>query len=277
MFSYANATIDEPLELFIDSLISHPTTCFGYGDGSIEAYASGGRPWSTGYLYSLEPDKLFSPSNIFQRPAGNYIIYAKDSMGCMAASPVLVEQPLELIVDAGEDIIIEMGDEVTLFADLNYIDYYDYLWYPHDSITGGEIACPTCRETEVLPYDHSTYFINVTNEAGCVALDSVTILLEKDRDIFIPNAFSPNGDGNNDYLQVYSEKGVRMIKDYKVFDRWGNTVFHRTNIPIHWKKSGWDGLYNGQEMMPGVYAYVIEVEFLDGYIELFYGDVTLFR
>lgn len=273
----AAATVNEPPQMFIDSVHSAPATCYGYGDGEITIFASGGRPWESGtYRYSLDPNKIFTPNNHFIRPAGTYTVYAEDSMGCRVSGDVLVQQPNEFFVDAGDDITILLGETFDAYAELSYVDFYDYQW---TSVTpdNAEIDCDSCRGTQILPYDNGCYAIQITNEAGCIAVDTLCVTLNKRRDIFIPNAFTPNGDGVNDILLVYSARGVAEVKDYMVFDRWGELVFHGKHIQPNWSSGGWNGMYQGKEMPSGVYVYVIQVQFLDGVIETYKGDLTLVR
>ncbi|MCH2043072.1 MAG: gliding motility-associated C-terminal domain-containing protein [Saprospiraceae bacterium] len=271
------ATIDEPPQMFIDSVWSRRTTCYGYSDGQLIIFASGGRVGEQGYTYAVTPqENNFQTNNTFLRPAGEYTVYAQDTMGCTESSTATVVQPYEITVDAGEDYTIELGEVIDVYAELGFVDYFDYDWYPNIP-NNGLIDCDTCRGTEIQPHFDDTYYIQITNIDGCTAIDSMQVKINKPRDVFIPNAFSPNGDGVNELLLVYTKPSVQQIKDYKIFDRWGTTVYHQTNIPTTWTKGGWDGRYKGQFMNTGVFVYMVEVEFIDGHIELFVGDVTLLR
>lgn len=245
--------------------------CFGYSNGVIRIIGKGGRP---GYLYSLQPSN-FSPIDTFLVAKGFYTLYVQDTEGCTASlSAVFVNEPAELIVDAGPDTTIELGEIIQTQVTFSFFDWYDYQW----TTNTGDIFCDTCYRTKMQPVaNRKTYYLTVTTADGCIAIDSFRVKVEKDRDIFIPNAFSPNGDGNNDYLDVYSTKDVRQIKNYLIFDRWGELVFHTQNIPRNWHNFGWDGKFNGQMMNTNVFLYMIEVEFIDGEVVRYTGDVTLFR
>ncbi|MCP4439635.1 MAG: T9SS type B sorting domain-containing protein [Aureispira sp.] len=265
--------VDQPAPLLIDSVAIHNTTCYGYNDGRIEVFPKGGRP---GYTYSLNADKpVYSPSNYFLQPSGSYRVYVKDIAGCSVSSePLFIDQPRQLIVDAGPDRNIKLGDTIQVKAGLNFVDYYSYKWSSND----GDIECDDCRATSMLPVaDEKRYYIRIEDEKGCFSVDSMLVNVAKRRQLFIPNAFSPNEDGNNEFLDVYTNRDVAQIKDYKIYDRWGVLLFHKTDIPRHWKQFGWDGMYKGKPMNTGVFVYVIEVEFLDGVVERYAGDVTLLR
>lgn len=247
-------------------------SCFGYSDGRIRIIGQGGRP---GYTYSMDGIN-FSSVDSFAVPAGTtYKLYLQDAAGCRAEySPVVVQEPDLLVVDAGRDTTIELGATLDVEAKLSFFDYYTYDW----SVNTGDITCPSCRKTTIQPVDDRKYYsVLVTTQAGCIARDSFLVVVEKDRDLFIPNAFSPNNDGQNDIHDVYSGNDVAMIKRYLIFDRWGDLVCNKENIPSHWKNFGWDGTFRGQKLQTGVYVYMVEVEFIDGAVIRYSGDLTLFR
>ena len=88
--------------------------------------------------------------------------------------------------------------------------------------------------------------------------------------MFVPNAFSPNGDGNNDVLEVF---GAGLAKaNLKIFNRWGELIFDSAN---QWR--GWDGTYKSQIQQPGVYTYVVEAVYLNGKVREKKGTVTLIK
>ncbi|RMF32633.1 MAG: gliding motility-associated C-terminal domain-containing protein [Bacteroidetes bacterium] len=96
--------------------------------------------------------------------------------------------------------------------------------------------------------------------------------------MYIPNAFSPDGDGINDLFYIFAREGsVREIKTFLVFSRWGETVWEYHNFQPNDPAAGWDGTHRGQLMNPAVFVYFAEIEMIDGSIRLFEGDVTLIR
>ncbi len=102
-------------------------------------------------------------------------------------------------------------------------------------------------------------------------------LQELDYEIFIPTVFSPNGDGINDVVMIYSNSQVQNIRLLRFFSRWGELVSERSNFSPNDPRYGWDGSKSGKKLNPGVYSWVAEVEFVDGNVELFSGGVTLIR
>jgi len=269
------ATVVEPPQLFIASVSYTPPTCYGYLNGTITTTATGGRPDTDGYGYALDQTFMFAADNQFEgRGAGTYTVYVRDSAGCVVSAPVTVNEPAPFWVEIGADRLIELGDTINLRADLSYIDYYDYSWSSSSNMGFG---CDSCRNTSVSPFANGTIYLQIQNEDGCIATDSLRIGIRKNYSVFIPNAFTPNNDGVNDLFKVFGNKTVRQVRKMQVFDRWGELVYSKNNIPIERDNIGWDGTFRGQEMEAGVFMYFVEVEYLDGELAQFKGDVTLLK
>ena len=97
-----------------------------------------------------------------------------------------------------------------------------------------------------------------------------------ERKIYIPNIFTPNNDGVNDLFTIQSDNAIELIRSFRVYNRWGTVVFEARNFPPN-SNVAWNGFYNGRLLNPGVYVYVIDVDFLDGLSQSYSGDVTLLR
>ncbi|NBB88887.1 MAG: T9SS type B sorting domain-containing protein [Bacteroidetes bacterium] len=117
----------------------------------------------------------------------------------------------------------------------------------------------------------------VTDSSGCSGQSSVRISVINDVDFYIPNAFTPNADGINDFFTVFSESGLVRVQQLLIFDRWGEKIYERTDFPTNDMSLGWDGRFRGQLMNPGVFVYLAEIEFIDGSLETVSGSVTLVR
>lgn len=111
----------------------------------------------------------------------------------------------------------------------------------------------------------------VSYSQGIKAMPGDVIDHAQRKELLIPNAFSPNSDGQNDYFKIPNITDEKLI-DFKVFNRWG-TILFRTTDP----KQGWDGTIKGQLQPVGVYGYVIRIGYPDGYVETYKGTVTLIR
>jgi gliding motility-associated-like protein len=95
--------------------------------------------------------------------------------------------------------------------------------------------------------------------------------------IALPNAFTPNGDGLNDVFYVIAGKDVKMVKQFQVFNRWGQKMFEKTNGKTNDISFGWNGYYNGQLVAQGTYVYQIVIELLTGELEIHKGNISVVR
>ena len=167
-----------------------------------------------------------------------------------------------------------MGCEVDIVANvfpINSIVTYDW------AATDSSFENPGTADFSTFPPGTTTYSVTVTDGVGCIATDDKTIFSDDERPIFIPNAFSPNNDGINDYFTVFANKATSEIASIQVFDRWGAKVFERKSIDANRVTEGWDGTFMGEVLNPGIYAYVIEVRFVDGVTQTYHGDLSLLK
>jgi gliding motility-associated-like protein len=117
-------------------------------------------------------------------------------------------------------------------------------------IDGEEIACRVCPNSQVFPTRNSCYVIETVNEYGCKAKDQMCIDVTRDFGIYIPNVFSPNGDGINDEFLVF---GYNISEFYiEIFDRWGEFIFNSKDI-----SNGWKGTYKNKICQDGMYIYKV--------------------
>jgi gliding motility-associated-like protein len=134
-----------------------------------------------------------------------------------------------------------------------------------------------CRIVIDTPLQTTNYAINVIDQGGCVATDLIKVRVNKPERVFIPSAFSPDGDGQNDILTVYGGEDVRQIRQFMILNRWGEIVHQADDFLPNDLEAAWDGTFKDEKMNPAVYVYFAEVEFIDGSVEIFKGDVTLVR
>ena len=131
----------------------------------------------------------------------------------------------------------------------------------------------------VRPLGTTQYSITVTDEFGCSATNDLLIQVTNPRLIAIPNAFNPNS--NNSLNQTFTIRGgqdVEIVRSIDVYNRWGEVVFSDRDFPTDDPMRGsWDGDFRNQEAQTGVYVYVVEVLFIDGFTKIYTGDVTLLR
>lgn len=267
-----SGTLIEPNPLDA-SLSSIETSCNGSRDGRIvlDTVFGGTAPYS----YSIDGVN-YQPVDIifFGLGGGNYDISVKDANGCLYEEQILVEEPPLLVVDLGPDVELELGDNMMLQAVVNTTDSLSYTW---TTSSGDSLSCSNCPTPTIQPIKTTTYTVTIEDTSGCTAFDDILITIDKNRNAFIPDAFTPNGDGRNDVFHVFAGVGVVEIKTFMVFDRWGAKLFQASNIQPNDPSLGWDGSFRGKEMPPGVYVFYIEIEFADGLVFPYKGDITLLR
>ncbi len=245
------------------------STCLGV-DG-----VTGGVPGN--YTFSINFGNRFPIDTCIDVIAGMYTITIFDAAGCSFQEMIQVEQPPQLIVDLGTDISLELGDtSAVLTADItSALDIFSIDW---NSNAGYSCIDPLCSMISIAPTGFSSYAVTVTDENGCTAVDDINVDVKAERNIFAPNAFSPNGDGYNDRFMLFTGKGIVQINFLNIYDRWGNLVWSEENIPaFSGDNAGWDGRYGGREAQPGVYVYYAEVLFVDNQVIEYKGDITLIR
>ena len=265
-----NMTAPEPLN--VDAQIADPT-CFGDGNGFIfvEQVTGGSGP----FVYSFNGGPFTAQPQLTNLHGGSYELVVQDANGCEWDQTLQLTEPSPVLVNMGDDVEIAFGESTILQPNAN-VTNFDFTW------TQGDAFVDTSRlvyHPEVKPFTTTVYEIQVTDDRGCRASDLLTVFVSKERPIYIPNAFSPNGDGLNDIFQIYAKHGiVKEVKKFIVFDRWGEVVFERTNFQPNNQTdvdNGWDGFFKGDALNPAVFVYYAEIEFEDGWVELYKGDVTL--
>lgn len=170
-------------------------------------------------------------------------------------------------VDAGDDRIVYLGEKIPLAAtSASIINYYN--WSPSERLECGE-----CQSTAWIADRSRTFTVNVIDENGCAAKDSVTFSVVGNcrDDVFVPNAFTPNGDEINDRFMVRSQNQIKL-NHFKIFDRWGKEVYSSNDI-----EEGWDGNYEDKEVFAGVYVYHLIAGCRNGQSVLVKGNVTVIR
>ncbi|MEO1627454.1 MAG: gliding motility-associated C-terminal domain-containing protein, partial [Bacteroidota bacterium] len=264
----ASVEIVQPPELFLEVTDLRDVICFGDITGSVTVAGSGGNP---SYVYSIDGEN-YQPEPTFEDlAAGEYTFFVRDEMDCTATVTASISQPAQLIVDAGEDKTIDLGFDTRLTAISTPIGRpVTYLWTPAESLD-----CSDCQDPIASPVNTQRYYVQITDETGCTALDSVTVFVVKNRPIYIPNAFSPNGDGVNEGFTLYGGPAARQIQLLRIFNRWGALVYEANNIPLNDETLGWNGRFKSKELPPDVFAFYAIVDFIDNETVLFEGDVTI--
>lgn len=192
---------------------------------------------------------------------------------CPMSAPLAVKVSIKPVpvVSAGKDQTVTVGDLVQLTAS-GSPDITRWKWSPDDYLNNTNSPYATAAIRRPM-----TYSITATNQYGCTKTALVNIGLVCNTDVlFLPNTFSPNGDGQNDIFYPRG-RGIRQIKSFRIFNRWGQEVFHREGINIDDISAGWNGNFNGKPQNADVYIYFIEAYCDTNEFFQLKGNVTLLR
>ncbi len=195
---------------------------------------------------------------------GTYTITVTDVNGCTATTSASILQLPDPIPIVGTEKTISQGQTVQLVANGGT----RYLWAPSASLNNDTIYNPIAN-----PNQTTSYRVIVRDVNNCSAIDSVliTVVSCEASQLFIPTAFSPNGDGDNDMLYVRAPACITAFR-MQVYDRWGELVFETTD-----RLTGWDGTFRGKEMDPAVFVYYLTATLSNGQKISGKGNVTLLK
>jgi gliding motility-associated-like protein len=232
---------------------------------------------ASGYAdaFSWSPAAEVSNPNIadpFATPSLTTVYTVTGSLGnCPQDVETVTVTVLEPVVLPEFNVIrFFTGENVQLGVALDTPSNFSYQWAPNTNI-----SCTDCPNPVAGPTENITYLVTVTDADGCTSTTTIDLLLTttcEEQVVVVPNAFTPNGDGNNDVLRPLSTI-VGDIERFEVFDRWGKQVFFSSNL-----STGWDGTFNGQQLNGGVYVYFLEFPCpIDGSTVVVKGNVTLIR
>ncbi|MCC6688805.1 MAG: gliding motility-associated C-terminal domain-containing protein [Saprospiraceae bacterium] len=247
-------------------------SCSGNSTGSISIEVIKGNP---PYLYSIN-QLPFQPENIFDNlVSGLYTISIEDAAGCTKDTTVEIFSALTGGISLGKDTIINFGDSVFIEPNLKFpvSELASVKW---SSL--GYISCDTCLNTYLKPFIPTKYFLEVQTKAGCYYKADIIVTVNRDVKYFVPNIFSPNGDGVNDWVEISLGPDIVSMQEFSLFDRWGEQIYKLNNvtndgIPI----KSWDGLFKGSKVNSGVFVYMMKLVLVDGTIEFVTGELTLVK
>ena len=244
------------------------TLCVGQ---SLRLTASGA------YSYSWTPATGLDDANIASPTATPdvttiYQVVSTDDRHCFtdtAKIPVVVYNIPT--VEAGLDKTINVGQSIDLTPEISR-DVIDAKWSPTGSIFRSNFP-----NISIKPRETTKYRVEVTNKGGCKSYDELIVnVLCDGANMFIPNTFSPNGDGMNDLFYPRGS-GIFTIKRIKIFSRWGEVIFEKNNFQANDQSKAWDGTFKGSKLNPDVFVYVVEVVCDNNSVLTFKGNVALIK
>lgn len=265
-------------------------TCFSSDNGAISVTnVNGGRP---PYRFSVNGEDRGQSTLFANLEPGSYDVQITDANGCFSNVILDLSEPDELRVRLqfpGDSSSTTAGTEIFITASVNGGNALDTLLWQPDSITIGDGQ----NGIRFIATETQMISVTVVDELGCTASDQMMLLVRRDRPVYFPTAFSPNGDNINDIFFIGADLNqVEFISDFFIFDRWGEAVYtglqntlgdisigggNETGFLPNDPAFGWDGTLNGQTMNPQVLVYTATVHFSDGEVIVYKGDFVLMR
>ncbi len=239
--------------------------CFGEALGMISLQPADS-------LRTAELDGTTAPGMTFENlAAGTYALTYEDTWGCLGSRDVTLDDGTGIpSITHRSPIRIVLGDSVQLAPvyDESFAVHYPALRW---------LSCDTCARPWASPLFDTMLVATVVDTAGCRASTTVALTVARGPELFVPTAFSPNGDRVNDRWRPEAATNVDRVLELLVFDRWGEMVFVQRNFSPHDPSIGWDGQYRGRDMDPAVYVYLASYQLKDGTQLVKKGDFVLLR
>ncbi len=239
----------------------------------VNLQAAGGTP---PYLYSID-GAPFGDESIFQQltPGEEYQLLVEDANGCQVVQNFQMPYFGTSFFTLSGNEEVKDGEPYTLSPEIflpeALID--SIIWQPATNLD-----CTDCPTPTLTIHQPVTYTLTIIDRFGCRQTASIRLSIDPTVDIFIPTAFSPNGDQVNDLLTVNAnDYQVVEVEVFQVFDRWGGQLYEATNFLPNNPRIGWDGTARGQALPKGVYVYYLRVRLNDGRVYELGGDVLLMR
>lgn len=249
-------TVLVQVQNIIASIVPDTIVCAG---NTVNLWAIGGVSY---FWYSIQYPSYSTDSSI--NPIINvpdtFYVDVTDATGCTLTLSVFADTLALPTLELGDDVETKWGTLVTLNPITNGINFW---WSP---ATG--LSCTTCQNPIVTATETSTYYLITQGVNGCYNYDTITIYF--DGSIYVPNSFTPDGNGVNDFFYAYGKDIVEF--EMYIFDRWGEKLFYSDDMSI-----GWDGTYQGKLAKNDVYVWKVIYEDILGTSGTLYGTATLIR
>ncbi|MBK7807932.1 MAG: gliding motility-associated C-terminal domain-containing protein [Saprospiraceae bacterium] len=244
--------------------------CSGLNSGNIIVSGLlGGVP---PYRISINEGSLQEKFTFNNLTEGEYRIILQDKNGCLTKkTDVLRAKEIPEIIAESEELIVSLGDSVFLNVMTNLSDQ-TVKWTPDQ-----EIGCKTCLKTNALPINDTNFEISVTSKDGCEKKVMIRVLVDKKRSFTISNVLSPDNNGSNDQIRYFAGKDVSELRNFRIYDRWGNLIYQKDNQMPGLEYMDWDGNFKGQPLPSGVYTWVCEVAYIDQVNIIYKGTMSILR
>ncbi|MCC6186978.1 MAG: gliding motility-associated C-terminal domain-containing protein [Chitinophagaceae bacterium] len=244
-------------------LVAQPQTSYACANATVQLSASGAEFYKWTPAEGLSADSIANPVATVTKNQ-TYYVTGKSLAGCEGYDSVMVSLFPNPVVDAysSENFIKCRGGSIRL----NVTGATSYEWQPAEYCDDN-----TSKNPMVNPRKTTQFTVTGTNDVGCSASDTISVIFEGEVVVYMPNAFTPNGDGINDRFGVIDNCNFNF-QSIHIYDRWGQVLF-ASNNPI----DKWDGNHNGKKCILDVYFYLVKGTDLEDNEVIKAGDFTLLR
>ncbi|MBK6932671.1 MAG: gliding motility-associated C-terminal domain-containing protein [Saprospirales bacterium] len=243
-------------------------TCYGLTDGFAEVLSAGSQSPAP-HVYQLNTSGIQTSSLFENLGAGQFQMKAIDAAGCSDSLFFQLSDPAPFAIDIGPDRLLSLGDVAQLTVS-GTTPIVRYQWRPT-----ALLDCDTCAMPLVLRPVTTAVFLEAEDANGCTATDTLQLFFDNAIALYVPNAFSPNGDGRHDQLAVSAGSSVIQLEYFRIFDRWGSLVFERRSVPGAPVIILWDGTSGGKTVPSGAYIWVASVRLEDQQSAVRKGTISL--
>jgi gliding motility-associated-like protein len=266
-YSITDTILITPLPYYDISSIN--PLCYGDENGGIIVTAD------SDYEYYLDGVK-YDNSSFHDLAEGTYNVTVKDFYGCQSSETITLVNPDQMEPTIlGADFIKENSAGHYTLSNVDNFEFQSIVWY----FENGDTICngTQCTSIDIQITQDRSLCVDIVNTNGCDASVCFDLRYIENVDIDIPNIFSPDDDAINDVFYISSDNTVEIVKELKIYDRWGELVFSKDNFPTNDKSFGWDGSFNGKKLNPGVFVYFVIFKIKDRPDLKAMGDITIIR
>jgi hypothetical protein len=256
----------------VNPFVQKELDCIGDSNAVIGVNAQGG---GGEYVFSLDNQRFFDGSFFNSLAEGRYKVFVRDQKGCVGEADVTVQRPPDLKVNAGQDVSVILGESTRISGQLDPPDLR-FFWQVI-SMGCDQVQFDTLALDQVFtPLGATTLILNGINKNGCTTNDSLRINVATEYLLEAANIIKTNPTlPQNRFLSFSGDINFKRIVDLSIYDRWGNKIWYNTEIKANDPLSGWDGTAHGRPVMPGVYVWVANLEYLDCNVITQKGSITV--
>lgn len=240
--SSTNVQVNEPPLLDVTAFFKEDVLCKYQNNGKIHLGATGG---TSPYTFIADGIPQHADGKFDSLYAGNYRFYTIDSHGCRDSVEILIGQPDSLLhvdLTPHEATCMNKQDGWLEATASGGVPGYQYEWEDH----------PTEFSYQLLNIPAGVYHVLVTDANGCITATQVPVNQQLCCNIFIPDAFTPNGDGLNDVIKIKQAGGGVILGEFRIYNKWGQEIFSTRDI-----NQGWNGSFLGKEQSADTFYYIV--------------------